>query len=178
PTCSFVIHGCSWDARFPVMCSSSDVSFSSSLNLPPAVAFNDRKQPPNNSCLQALGTFDSREESPVQTNGRGTGCCLSTRVGSQPVVNQPKRHVSSLCFLPSDTSSYLRDMDEAGRETALGLPSRLSRQIVFDPSQASEVMAHQGDLTEKTHIPYTHIFLVMYAVFEVTVAVEPQGELQ
>lgn len=37
--CSFVIHGCSWDARFPMMCSSSDVSFSlsSSLNLPPAV---------------------------------------------------------------------------------------------------------------------------------------------
>lgn len=38
----------------------------------------------------------------------------------------------------------------------------------------------RSPLTQKKHTfpPYTHILVVMYVVFEVTVAVEPQGELQ
>lgn len=57
--------------------------------------------------------------------------CFSTHVGRQAVVNQPKHHVSPSCFLPSDTSTYLRDTETGKREIALGLRARLSRQIVF-----------------------------------------------
>lgn len=46
---------------------------------------------------------------------RRTGC-FSTRVGSRPVVNQPKHHVSPSCFLPLDTSSNPGDTDESEKE--------------------------------------------------------------